>query len=143
MGKTEEKIEIILAQWQTCVEMANSISQRRDAMNNIFVTINLAILATLSFSWDIKAIMILVAGTAICILWSLFIRNFKMLNAEKFKVINELEESLPATPFKEEWECLQKNKRYKDGTVLEMILPIMFMILYIIAISVIVILQIN
>lgn len=24
------KSEIILAQWQTCVEMANSVSQRRD-----------------------------------------------------------------------------------------------------------------
>lgn len=24
---------VILAQWQTCVEMANSVSQRRDTMN--------------------------------------------------------------------------------------------------------------
>ena len=143
MGKKEDKIEIILAQWQTCVEMADSISHRRDAMNNIFVTINLAILATLSFSWDIKSIMILVAGMGICILWSLFIRNFKMLNAEKFKVINEREESLPAAPFEDEWECLQKNKRYKDGTVLEMILPIMFIVLYMIAIFAIIILRID
>ena len=44
MGKEDEKMEVILAQWQTCVEMANSISQRRDMMNNIFVTLNLAIL---------------------------------------------------------------------------------------------------
>ena len=27
------KDELLLAQWQTCVEMANSISQRRDTMN--------------------------------------------------------------------------------------------------------------
>lgn len=31
--KKEDKIEVILAQWQTCVEMANSVSQRRDSFN--------------------------------------------------------------------------------------------------------------
>ena len=35
--------EIILAQWQTCVEMANSVSQRGDTMNNIFIKLNLAL----------------------------------------------------------------------------------------------------
>ena len=35
MKNTDDKTEIILAQWQTCVEMANSVSQRRDTMNNI------------------------------------------------------------------------------------------------------------
>jgi len=36
MANNEPKDELLLAQWQTCVEMANSISQRRDTMNNIF-----------------------------------------------------------------------------------------------------------
>lgn len=40
--KNDDKTDVILAQWQTCVEMANSVSQRRDTMNNIFVTLNLA-----------------------------------------------------------------------------------------------------
>lgn len=46
----DDKIEIVLAQWQTCVEMANSVSQRRDTMNNIFVTLNLAIVAAISIN---------------------------------------------------------------------------------------------
>ena len=29
---TDDKTEIVLAQCQTCVEMANSVSQRRDTM---------------------------------------------------------------------------------------------------------------
>lgn len=37
-------VKSVLAQWQTCVEMANATSQRRDTMNNIFVTLNLGIL---------------------------------------------------------------------------------------------------
>ena len=33
----EEQQETLLAQWQTCVEMANAVSERRDNMNNLFV----------------------------------------------------------------------------------------------------------
>lgn len=40
---TDKSEETLLTQWQTCVEMANAVSQRRDAMNNLFVTLNLAI----------------------------------------------------------------------------------------------------
>lgn len=142
MGKKVEKTEIILAQWQTCVEMANSISQRRDAMNNIFITLNLAILASVSFKWDIKSIFVIIAGIIICILWILFIRNYKLLNVEKFKVINDLEGKLPVSPFMDEWELLQKNKKYKDSTTLEKALPSMFMILYVVVIVVTVIIKI-
>ena len=77
MKNTNDKTEIILTQWQTCVEMANSVSQRRDAMNNIFITLNLAILAAVSLTWDIKSLFILVAGIVICSIWIL---NEKITN---------------------------------------------------------------
>lgn len=69
MKNTDNKTEVILAQWQTCVEMANSVSQRRDAMNNIFITLNLAILTAISITWDIKSVFILIAGIVICCIW--------------------------------------------------------------------------
>ena len=129
----EDKTEIILAQWQTCVEMANSVSQRRDAMNNIFITLNLAIIAAVSITWNIKSLFILVAGIVVCA-----IRNYKLLNAEKFNVINTIEKRLPVTPFNDEWEKLKNNKKYIDGTKLERTLPIMFIILYGVAVVTIV-----
>lgn len=89
----DDKIEIVLAQWQTCVEMANSVSQRRDTMNNIFVTLNLAIVAAISINWDMKSLFILVAGIVVCVIWLLFIRNYKLLNTEKFNAINEIEKN--------------------------------------------------
>lgn len=55
MENNKSPKELLLAQWQTCVEMADSISQRRDKMNNIFVTLNLAIVAAVSIVWDIKS----------------------------------------------------------------------------------------
>lgn len=138
MKTTDDKTEIVLVQWQTCVEMANSVSQRRDTMNNIFVTLNLAIIATISINWDIKSLFILAAGIVVCVIWLLFIRNYKLLNAEKFNVINEIEKKLPVKPFNDEWKKLERNKKYKDSTKLEKTLPIMFIVLYAIAIITIV-----
>lgn len=134
MKETENKTEIILSQWQTCVEMANSVSQRRDAMNNIFITLNLAIIAAVSITWNIKSLFILVAGIVVCVIWLFFIRNYKLLNAEKFNVINTIEKKLPVTPFNDEWEKLKNNKKYADCTKLEKALPIMFIILYVVSV---------
>lgn len=137
MANNESKDDILIIQWQTCVEMANSVSQGRDTMNNIFVTLNLAIMAAVSMVWDIKSILILVAGCAICGLWILFIQNYKRLNTAKFEIINKMERDLPYQPFNIEWEKLKNNKEYKDSTKLERFLPIMFIILYIVTIIVI------
>ena len=141
MNKADEKNEIILAQWQTCVEMANSVSQRRDVMNNIFVTLNLAIVAAVSITWDIKSLFILIAGIVVCSIWLLFIRNYKLLNEEKFNVINTLEMRLPVKPFNDEWNKLKSNKKYKNSTKLEKALPIMFIVLYVIAIIAIIVIK--
>lgn len=134
MEDTDENVELILAQWQTCVEMANTVSQRRDAMNNIFITLNLAIITAVSVTWELKSLLVLTAGIVTCILWHFFIRNYKALNTEKFNVINALEEKLPVKPFQDEWDKLKRNERYMDGTKLEMVLPIAFSIIYIVAI---------
>ena len=133
----DKTTETLLAQWQTCVEMADSVSQRRDAMNNLFVTLNLALTTAVSIMWDIKSVFLLSAGIVLCVIWCLFIRNFKQLNIEKYYVINELENNLPTKPFNDEWQRLNKNKIYKDGTSLELSLPIVFIIMYVGAIIVI------
>lgn len=137
MANNESKEDLLLAQWQTCVEMANSISQRRDTMNNIFITLNLAIMAAVSVVWNIKSILILAAGIVVCILWILFIRNYKLLNTAKFEVINDIEKELPCQPFNNEWDKLKCTKKYRDGTKLERLLPIMFILLYIVATAII------
>ena len=128
---SEEEKTALLSQWQTCVEMTNSISERRDNMNNLFVTLNLAIIATISFMWDTKTIALLVGGVVLCVVWMLFIKNFRELNKAKFDVINRIEKLLPAQPFLDEWTELKKNKKYIEGTKLERCFPIAFCLLYI------------
>lgn len=41
--------EAILEQWKTCVEMANSNTEKRNTSNNVFITINSAILLVPQF----------------------------------------------------------------------------------------------
>ncbi len=126
----EDKKQDVLAIWQTCVEMANGVSQRRDTMNNLFVTLNIAVIAAVSWMWDVKTVFLCVAGLVICVVWLLYINNFKRLNTAKFRVIYDLEERLGVTPFKDEWDILKKTKRYIEGTKLERILPIAFALGY-------------
>lgn len=71
----------------------------------------------------------------------IFIRNYKLLNAEKFNVINTIEKKLPVTPFNDEWEKLKNNKKYADCTKLEKALPIMFIILYVVSVVAIIIMK--
>lgn len=129
-NSAEDK-DTLLAQWQTCVEMANAISERRDAMNNLFVTLNLAIVAAISFMWDTKTIFLLIAGIIVCVVWFLFIQNFRELNKAKFKVINKIESRLPIKAFDDEWRYLKKSRKYIEGTKLEKVMPVTFGLLYI------------
>lgn len=126
-----EDKEVLLSQWQTCVEMANSVSQRRDSMNNLFVTLNIALLAANSFLWDMKTIILSIAGICICVVWTFFIRNFKLLNTAKFLIIGEIEKKLSMQAFNEEWKHLKDNKKYIEGTKLEIAFPVIFIVLYI------------
>ena len=109
-------------------------------MNNLFVTLNLAIVAAASFIWDAKTIMLLVSGIIVCVVWIFFIRNFRELNRAKFEVINKLEQSLPVSAFSDEWQSLKKSKKYIEGTKLEKVLPYAFCVLYVV-IFILIILQ--
>lgn len=123
--------DIILAQWQTCVEMANSISQRRDTMNNIFVTLNLAVVATIQYDVVKKSLPIMIIGILFCLIWGFLIHHYKFLNSKKFEVINEMEKELPSKPFSDEWTKLKKSRWYIDTSCYEYLLPTIFIIAHV------------
>lgn len=131
-GETYESV--VLEQWKTCVEMANCNSEKRNNSNNIFITINVAILAVLSFSIDYKSLMLSLAGICICFLWIYTLNSYCKLSNVKYDIINEIEKQLPLSPFSYEWEKLNKNKKYIRLTSIEKIIPILFILLYLISI---------
>lgn len=93
---------IIVSQWQSCVEMLNAVNQRRDNMNDRFCAINTTVIAAISFVWDIRTIALIAVGLIICIIWIKLILNFREIKRERYKVIKSLEKNLPANVFSEE-----------------------------------------
>lgn len=73
-GREEQDI---LQIWQTCVEMTNSVTQRRETMNSLFVTINLAVIAAVSWMWDIRTACLCAAGLVLRVVWLLYIQLFQ------------------------------------------------------------------
>lgn len=126
--------EYVLEQWKTCAEMANSNSERRLTSNNIFIAINAAIIALTSFTPDYKSIIMSLVGILVSVIWISSIKSYKELNRVKYQIINELEESLPTSPYKYEWYLINKEGKYKRFTQLENNLPCIFIFLYILCI---------
>lgn len=127
----DQCLSILLEEWKICVDMANSVSARRDSVNALFVTINVALITAVSFSFNLKSLFVITVGIVLNIAWMHFINNYKELNTEKFKVINSLEKHLPVQPFNEEWEGLKTNEKYKDLTALERNVSVLFIFIYV------------
>lgn len=130
--KQQDDKSIILAQWQTCVQMADSVSKRRDTANQIFVALNLALIAALKWDFKAQSFVVLILGIILCYIWHLIIKNYRTLNRAKYHVINELERRLPVKPFSDEWLHLLNESKYKEGTSIESKLPIIFGVAYVV-----------
>ena len=126
--------ETALEQWKTCVEAATSNTEKRNNTNSIFITINSALVAFISYSLNIKSIVLSVIGVIICLLWKQSINNYKLLSSVKYYIINEIEQNLPLAPFSYEWEKLKTEHNYKGLTKIEAFLPWLFLAVYLISI---------
>ena len=130
----KETDQLVVEQWKTCVEMANSNSEKRSNTNSIFITINTALIAILPFSLGMKGVVLSAVGIVICILWIRTINNYKKLSSVKYSIINEIEKQLPIAPFSAEWNRLKNEENYTDLTKTERVLPVVFIILFFLSI---------
>ena len=120
----------VLEQWKTCVDMANNNTEKRSNSNNIYITINAALLAVISFSLDLKSIILAVVGIVICVLWIKTIKSYKTLSTVKYGIVNEIEKKLPLRPYTYEWDKLEKEYKYPELTSIEKAIPWLFIILF-------------
>lgn len=131
--------------YKLLVEMADRVSQRRQAANNFFLSVNTLLVGGSAFlrtksleGWNI--VVIAVAGTAISFLWIRSISSYASLNDAKFGVINEVEKHLPVQPFTDEWERLHPpkealatdptQKEHRPFHKVEVWIPWVFILLY-------------
>lgn len=92
-----------------------------------------------------------VAGIVLAAVWWALLRYYRRLSKAKWDVINELEERLPVRPFTDEWaklhpqetgsggaarrtwvERLQIKVEHREATVVEQIVPWVFIIIYVV-----------
>jgi len=147
-----EKLEI----YKMAAELSDRVSSRRLAANGFFLTVNTTLITILSFIYgnidkDKRLVLIMLAtvGIVLGITWFFAIRSYKRLNRAKFTVINEMEKDLPYQNFSDEWKQLKRTTvddenligfrgkwikfkdRYTDLTNIEAIVPLLFVIIFI------------
>lgn len=135
-----EYSDVLLEQYKLYVELADRISQRRGSANNFFLTINTGTVAGLvglnslrnEFSSNLT-IYFLLGLIIVCIIWQVMISAYRELSSVKWKVVNFLEERLPASPWKAEWLALSEggdHTRYRGLTSIERSVPKFLALLY-------------
>jgi len=119
------------------VGMVDKISERRQAANSFFLTINTVIVGLISYlqlGQTVKTgsffyLIVSVAGMIICYAWYRLVLSYKQLNSGKFKVIHLIEQKLPLAPYDAEWEMIGRGedvKKYLPFTHVEFFVPWVF-----------------
>jgi hypothetical protein len=134
-----------LEQYKLFVEMADRVSSRRGSANTFFLTIDtflLSIFGTLISSTQaigtfhsIGVIVFGISGFAFSLSWMYIVKSYRQLNIGKFKVIHEIEKSLPLGIYNAEWKALGEGKDselYLPLTQIEIKIPLVFALMYII-----------
>lgn len=119
----------LLEIYKTYVQTAENISEKRLKVNSFYLTFCstlITILLALTKLTIVSDFIIFIdlLGVILCIIWSVNIKSYKLLNSAKYEVIKNLEKrlSLPVSCFSEEWEIL-KDKKYRRLSDMERYIP--------------------
>lgn len=126
-----------LEQYKLMIEMADRVSQRRQAANSFYLSINTILVGGSAYfgrGTPLKtALLVSLAGVLVCRYWSRSILSYKTLNTAKFSVINEMEQSLVEQPFTDEWAKLDPDgdgKKHNSFYETEKFVPRVFVGIY-------------
>ena len=124
----------LLEQYKIYVQSAENISSNRISTSRYLLTLNAALLALYGFQLpnldsSYLVLAIPVAGVLVSVLWHRLIKSYGNLNTIKFQLIHKLEERLPVTLFKTEWDMVKRSdKPYIPVTKIEQWLPLLFVV---------------
>lgn len=133
----------LLEQFKSYAETTEKVSDRRALANSFFISVVLALISTIgvivgfgnqaNLIIALWGIIISISGIVICYSWYAILESYRQLNSSKFRVICEIEKSLPFQCYSSEWEVLGKEKNmnlYKPLTRIEKYVPIIFIIIF-------------
>jgi hypothetical protein len=118
-----EQQNVLFEQYKLAVEMAAGISARRQAANSFFIGLvsGFGVLQSL-LTASPREQALLVLPICLSVVWWLTIYSYRRINIAKWKVIYQLEKSLPAAPFTSE-DAELKSKAF-ILTKLELAIPV-------------------
>lgn len=140
----------LLEQYKLYVQMADKISERRQAANNYGLTIHTALVTVVAAllskqpSWlpSLAYVVVSACGIVLCFTWRRMVRSYKDLNSGKFKVIHEIEKLLPIRPYDCEWTMVGRGKvkdLYLPFSHVEGAIPLIFATLYAVTIVLVIV----
>lgn len=144
MDKKEDN-QIYFEQYKIFVESAEKVSDKRMSANNYFLTVNTALISLIGLIFTSKVLflgssaikLISTLGLIICTIWFFIVLSYKQLNSGKYSLIHKIEKRLPLQLYNDEWNLLGKGKdlkKYIPFSHIEMLMPIVFFIFYLILI---------
>ncbi len=142
--------ELLMEQYKVMLSTSESLIERRQKLTTTYLSIFSALLpvicAMLSFSFFylyFGAVLISIICIILCFSWRSTIISYGKSNRAKFAILEEIESKLPATMFSSEWFALKKiTTKYKSFTNRETIIPIIFVAIYTVLLSISIILLI-
>jgi len=135
----------LLEQYKLYVEMADKVSSRRSRANTFFLSVNTLLVTAIGVLTELESSFVTLnlwwvlissfAGVLFSWTWVSTINSYRQLNRGKFDVIIPLiEKKLPLAMFKAEWSYLKSKRgtsRYKQLTVVEVLVPKIFAGIYV------------
>lgn len=110
---TNNNSELLFKQYKLFLEMADHINERRERTNKLYVTLftslfgGMLFLAKFIYPYIVFTIPLLILIITLSDNWIKHINDYKTLNKAKFKVINHLENFLPAKGYNQEWKLCE------------------------------------
>jgi hypothetical protein len=122
----------LLEQYKLYVSTSLDITSKRLESNKFYLTLSSVIFGIAGYLTTINQSLVIslfsVVGIVISVVWIQSIRSYEVLNSAKFKVIHELEQSMPASLFKFEKKHYE-GKRHGLASK-ERWCPVMFLLIY-------------
>ena len=143
MTDESRRIEL-LELYKLHAKLADSVSQRREAANRLYVSLLAGLAAFLAVlirfgvgnvPLDFILFSVGITGMALTVSWGIVISAYRQLNTGKFLALQELEAKLDYPFFKREWILLGEGndiRRYLKLIIAETILPCIFFIVFLV-----------
>ena len=125
-----EEQKILLEQWKKMNDLADNNSERRIKTNSIYITINTLITAGTSRISGIPLSILASIGMLISLLWFFSVLKYRLTNKYRYKVIRNLEKQMLYRPITEEYQLLKHLKFYLGNSVIEFLIPAVFIIAF-------------